>query len=162
MRTISLLALTVLCMGCPALIASAADAELPWAFKGKAAEGYSIDLVSLDPAPGTVLQTGERVGFKITVSYAMSIAEQGRIVLVFQDENNRQVRSGEQVAIGGERPRGQSLARRDRHGAQACERAQALRAADPGGPQRNRWRAHVQISGQAGSHEQTLTRSACT
>ena len=93
-----MLALTVLCVVCPTLVASAADMAPPWAFKGKPAEGYSIDLVSIDPAPGTVLQTGERVGFKITITYAMSIAEQGRIVLVFQDENNRQLRSGEQVA----------------------------------------------------------------
>lgn len=67
----------------------AAEDDLPWAFKGRPAEGYSIDLVSVDPAPGTPLLAGTSVEFKITVKYSMSIARTGAIVLVFQDEKDR-------------------------------------------------------------------------
>lgn len=64
----------------------AGEDELPWAFNGTPAEGYSIDLVSVDPAPGTPLPAGTSVEFKITVNYSMSISKTGAIVLVFQDE----------------------------------------------------------------------------
>jgi len=62
---------------------------LPWAFNGTRAEGYSIDLVSVDPAPGTPLVAGSTVEFKITLTYTMSVAKKGTILLVFQDEKNR-------------------------------------------------------------------------
>ena len=63
--------------------------ELPWAFNGIRAEGYSIDLVTVNPEPGTPLIAGSEVEFKITVTYAMSVAKKGTILLVFQDEKNR-------------------------------------------------------------------------
>lgn len=73
--------------------------DLPWAFKGTPAEGYSIDLVSVEPAPGTPLVAGTSVEFKVTVSYSMSVSETGTIVLVFQDEKNRSAKpDGSQVA----------------------------------------------------------------
>jgi hypothetical protein len=71
----------------------AADAPLPWAFKGEAAEGYSIDLVSIDPIPGTRLARGSSVAFKLVVSYKNAIAPHGKIILVFQDEENGKVAS---------------------------------------------------------------------
>lgn len=65
--------------------------SLPWAFKAKEADGYSIDLVSVDPVPGTPLVAGSSVDFKIAVTYSMTVADHGVIVLVFQDEANRAV-----------------------------------------------------------------------
>jgi hypothetical protein len=73
----------------------AGDEDLPWAFNGIPAEGYSIELVSVDPAPGTPLLAGTSVEFKITVNYSMSLAEKGAIVLVFQDEKDRSAKSDE-------------------------------------------------------------------
>lgn len=72
-----------------AMPALAGDKDLPWAFNGTPAEGYSIDLVSVDPAPGTPLVAGTTVEFRITVHYAMSIAKEGAIILVFQDDKDR-------------------------------------------------------------------------
>ena len=69
--------------------ALAGDDDLPWAFNAPRGEGYSIDLVSVDPAPGTPLVAGTPVEFKITVKYSMSVAKSGTIVLVFQDEKDR-------------------------------------------------------------------------
>ena len=63
--------------------------ELPWAFNGTRAEGYSIDLVTVDPAPGTPLVAGSTVEFKITLTYTMSVAKKGTILLVFQDDKDR-------------------------------------------------------------------------
>lgn len=63
--------------------------KLPWAFNGARAEGYSIDLVSVEPAPGTPLISGTTVDFKITLTYAMSVAKKGKVLLVFQDDKDR-------------------------------------------------------------------------
>jgi hypothetical protein len=67
---------------------------LPWAFNGTRAEGYSIDLVTVDPAPGTPLVAGSTVEFKITLTYTMSVAKKGSILLVFQDEKDRSAKPG--------------------------------------------------------------------
>ena len=77
----------------------AGEDELPWAFNGTPAEGYSIDLVSVDPAPGTPLPAGTSVEFKITVNYSMSISKTGAIVLVFQDEKNRSAKSDDAEVV---------------------------------------------------------------
>jgi hypothetical protein len=71
-----------------------AKEKLPWAFNGTRAEGYSIDLVSVDPAPGAPLVAGSTVEFKITLSYTMSVAKQGKILLVFQDDKDRSAKPG--------------------------------------------------------------------
>lgn len=63
--------------------------ELPWAFNGIRAEGYSIDLVTVDPAPGAPLVAGSTVEFKITLTYKMTVAKKGTILLVFQDDKDR-------------------------------------------------------------------------
>jgi hypothetical protein len=65
--------------------------DLPWVFNAPRAEGYSISLVSVDPAPGTPLVAGDTLHFKATVSYTMSIAKHGVIALVFEDETNANV-----------------------------------------------------------------------
>jgi hypothetical protein len=72
----------------------AADGTLPWSFVNGSAKGYSIQLVSASPAPGTKVVVGQTVEFKITVSYQLSIADKGLIVLVVQDENNKNLLAG--------------------------------------------------------------------
>ena len=76
-----------------AVIAVAAAGSLPWAFNAPAADGYSIKLISVEPTPGTPLVCGAKISFKISVSYSMTIAKRGKIVLVFQDEKNESVKS---------------------------------------------------------------------
>jgi hypothetical protein len=71
----------------------AADKSLPWAFNAPAADGYSIKLIAVEPTPGTPLARGTQVSFKISLSYTMSVANHGRIILVFQDEKNGRVDS---------------------------------------------------------------------
>ena len=77
-----------------ATAAGAVDAPLPWAFNGERAEGYSIDLVTVDPSPGTALAAGSKVNVKITVSYSMTIAPHGGIALVAQDDRDRPAAPG--------------------------------------------------------------------
>lgn len=86
---------------------SARKNDLPWAFNGTPAQGYSIDLVSVDPAPGTPLIAGTSVEFRITVNYSMSVSKTGAIVLVFQDEKNRSAKpDGGQVIQALSEPEG--------------------------------------------------------
>ena len=75
---------------------TARDEELPWVFNAPRAEGYTIDLEAIDPAPGTPLVRGATVTFKVTLSYELEIAPHGVIILVFQDEKNR--------GVSGDRP----------------------------------------------------------
>jgi len=72
-----------------ASFANSADGPMPWAFVNGSAEGYSIKLVSALPAPGTPLTVGQTVEFKITVSYELSVKANGAIILVVQDEANK-------------------------------------------------------------------------
>jgi hypothetical protein len=62
---------------------------MPWAFVNGSAEGYSIKLESASPAPGTPLAVGQTIEFKIRVSYQLSIADSAVIILVIQDETNK-------------------------------------------------------------------------
>ena len=55
-------------------------------FNARRGEGYLIDLVSVDPAPGTPLASGSKVTFQVKVRYTLSIATGGAIALIFQDE----------------------------------------------------------------------------
>jgi hypothetical protein len=68
----------------------AAD-NMPWTFNGQRAEGYSIDLISVEPAAGTPLVRGSSVEIKINAKYAMSIKPEGQVFLVIQDEKNKRV-----------------------------------------------------------------------
>lgn len=68
----------------------AAD-SLPWAFNAPSADGYSIHLTTIDPAPGTPLVRGTVVVVTASVTYTLKIANQGVVVLVPQDEKNRAV-----------------------------------------------------------------------
>jgi hypothetical protein len=70
-----------------ASLANSTD-ESPWAFVNGSAKGYSIALVSASP-PGSILGVGQAVEFKITVSYQLSVADKGSILLVVQDETNK-------------------------------------------------------------------------
>jgi hypothetical protein len=69
-------------------LASAADAPMPWAFVNGSAKGYSIKLESASPAPGTPVTVGQTVEFKITASYQLSIADNGAILMIVQDETD--------------------------------------------------------------------------
>src|SRR5258708_31287201 len=70
-------------------LAESAEGPMPWAFVNGSAEGYSIKLESALPAPGTPLAVGQSVEFKIRISYQLSIADSGAIILVVQDEANK-------------------------------------------------------------------------
>jgi len=72
-----------------ASLANSADGPLPWAFVNGSAKGYSIKLESASPAPGTPLTIGQTVEFKVTVSYQLSVADKGSILLVVQDETDK-------------------------------------------------------------------------
>jgi hypothetical protein len=90
------------------LLAASATApardEMPWTFNGTRAEGYSIDLLSVDPAPGTPLVRGSSVEIKVTAKFAMTIAPEGKVLLVLQDEKNKRVeatRTPESAPVSG-------------------------------------------------------------
>lgn len=68
-----------------------AEDELPWAFQNGEAQGYSLKPVSADPVPGTPLCAGSERKFAVSVSYALTISTEGKVVLVFQDESNVQI-----------------------------------------------------------------------
>jgi hypothetical protein len=70
-------------------LASAAEVPMPWAFVNGSAQGYSIKLESASPAPGTPVTVGQTVEFKITASYKLSIADNGAILMIVQDETDK-------------------------------------------------------------------------
>jgi hypothetical protein len=72
-----------------ASLAQSRDAPMPWTFVNGSAKGYSIKLESVSPAPGSPLTTGQAVEFKVAVSYQLSIADKGSIVIVVQDETDK-------------------------------------------------------------------------
>jgi len=72
-----------------ATLSNATDAQMPWAFVNGAGQGYSVKLESVSPLPGTPLAVGQSVEFSVTVSYQLSIAKKGSIILVIQDETNK-------------------------------------------------------------------------
>jgi hypothetical protein len=69
--------------------------ELPWAFNGKRAEGYSIDLVSVTPEPGTPLVVGQPTDFKVTVRYENKVTSKASVILVFQADKGQVKAEGE-------------------------------------------------------------------
>jgi hypothetical protein len=84
----------VMLLGACAASASGADSALPWSFVNGSAKGYSIQLVSASPVPGTQVTVGQTVNFEVTVSYQLSIAHRGAIILVLQDENGKNLTEG--------------------------------------------------------------------
>lgn len=87
-------ALAVVLPSC-AFLAHSADAPMPWAFVNGSAKGYSIKLESALPTPGTPVTVGQTVDFKIVVSYQLSIADTGAIIVVVQDETNKDLLAGD-------------------------------------------------------------------
>jgi hypothetical protein len=69
--------------------ASSAETPMPWAFVNGSAKGYSIKLESASPAPGTPITVGQTVELKVAVSYQLSISDKGSILLVIQDETDK-------------------------------------------------------------------------
>jgi hypothetical protein len=86
MRKAKLLAAALIAASCAALAG-----DMPWAFNTERGQGYAIDLVSADPAPGTPLVRGSSVTVKIEAKYSMSVAREGGIFLIIQDEKNNKV-----------------------------------------------------------------------
>jgi hypothetical protein len=72
-----------------ARLAISAEAPMPWAFVNGSAKGYSIKLESASPSPGTPLTVGQTVESKIVVSYRLTIADKGSILVVVQDETDK-------------------------------------------------------------------------
>ena len=90
----------VILAACLGLAAQAAATKEKWVFNAPAADGYSIHLTEVTPAPGTALTAGQTIEFKVTVTYSMTIAPKGRIVLVFQDDAGELAESDrEQVVV---------------------------------------------------------------
>jgi hypothetical protein len=58
-----------------------------WVKYAPRADGYTIDVVSVQPTPGTRLKAGSAVTFRVKAKYSMSIADRGRVTLVFQVGN---------------------------------------------------------------------------
>lgn len=62
-----------------------------WTFNAPRGEGYSIDLESAEPKPGTPLVRGTEVSFRVSVRYALENARHGTIILVFQDSQDASI-----------------------------------------------------------------------
>jgi hypothetical protein len=76
-----------------ACLASADQTPMPWTFVNGSAKGYSIKLESASPTPGTPITVGQAVEFKIAVLYQLSIADKGGILMVVQDETDKNLLS---------------------------------------------------------------------
>ncbi len=66
---------------------------------GTGYKGYSIDLVSATPSPGTALTKGSTVRFSVRVRYVLQSREKGRIGLFFLDELGKPLLSGKGTGI---------------------------------------------------------------
>jgi hypothetical protein len=66
---------------------------------GSGYPGYSIDLVSATPAPGTALKKGSTERFSVRVRYVLQSRETGRIALFFLDESGTPLLSGKGTGI---------------------------------------------------------------
>ena len=53
------------------------------------ADGYSVSYIEALPKPGTKLVEGVTIAFSVRVKYTLTVADSGRIVLVFEDEHGR-------------------------------------------------------------------------
>jgi hypothetical protein len=96
-RVIGRLAVAI-AFGIASTFSLAAD-EMPWTFNAKRAEGYTIDLVSVSPEPGTPLVVGSVVDFKVTVRYVNSLSPKAKVVLVFQTEKGSAKAEGENQVV---------------------------------------------------------------
>jgi hypothetical protein len=96
-----LFSFVLLTFGC---FANGADAPMPWAFVNGSAKGYSIKLESASPAPGTPLTVGQTVELKIMASYKLSIADNGAILMIVQDETDKNL-------VANKKPTSQSVNR---------------------------------------------------
>jgi hypothetical protein len=94
LRSVARMTVAAILLPVAASTVAAAENPLPWSFVNGSAKGYSIQLVSASPVPGTKVAVGQTVEFKITVSYKLSIADKGSILLVVQDENDKNLLGG--------------------------------------------------------------------
>lgn len=75
----------IVAFGAPAVAAEAAS----WTFNAPPGAGYSIELDAADPTPGTPLVRGSTVAFKFSVKYSLQVAKSGSVVVVFQDDQDK-------------------------------------------------------------------------
>lgn|GEM_PF-3862304 len=65
--------------------------QVRWTYNAHRADGYTIDLVSVEPKPGEKLLAGRTVTFKVKARYSMSVADKGAVALVFQNRTGQHV-----------------------------------------------------------------------
>jgi hypothetical protein len=65
--------------------------QVRWTYNAHRADGYTIDMVSVEPKPGEKLVAGSTETFKVKVRYSMSIADNGTVALVFQNRTGQHV-----------------------------------------------------------------------
>lgn len=82
---------TIFLVATLAIQAFALAEEHRWVSNAPRGKGYSIDLIAIEPKPGTPLVRGSTVAFEVSVRYQLESAERGKIVLVLQDEANRSI-----------------------------------------------------------------------
>jgi len=71
----------------------------PWAFKNGSADGYSVDLVNITPAPGMYLASGKMTEFKVELKYTLTAAPRGTVTLVLENEKSQALKpAGDQVS----------------------------------------------------------------
>lgn len=99
-------AVLIALVGCQS-VPTRTDETLPRVADARAASGYSIGLTSIDPAPGTPLVRGTEVVITASVTYTLTVANHGVVVLVPEDEKYSLVATGaKQVSRGVSAPSG--------------------------------------------------------
>jgi hypothetical protein len=81
------LAVTLVASG----LSAAASEAGSWTFNAPRGEGYTIDLNSVEPKPGTPLVRGATVHFSVSVNYVLENAKNGSVIVVFQDDKDKNV-----------------------------------------------------------------------
>jgi hypothetical protein len=94
MRSVARMTVVAVILSVAASTTYAAESALPWSFVKGSAKEYSIQLVSASPVPGAKVTVGQTVEFKVAVSYQLSIANKGLIVVVLEDANNQTLSVG--------------------------------------------------------------------
>lgn len=108
-RASMLIAFTVgsVCLSLPCA-ASPPPGDKYWFTRDKPEEGYSVQLNSISPMPGTPLTHGTQVHFVLVLSYQLRRASHGRISISFQDEHGNIINPAHEkpAGVGVEAPAG--------------------------------------------------------
>jgi len=89
----------------------AEEQELSWIFRSGSSEGYSIEPLAVDPTPGSPVCAGANRQFRVKVAYTLEISDKGKIVMVFQNQDNQIIPGGDtsQVSNTVERGKGEVI-----------------------------------------------------